>query len=370
MLSAVVAAIQPTTQNVRTMKLSLFFLSTYRPQIHGSEGRLYQEIFEEVDFAERAGFDRVWFAEHHFFAYGGAQPSAAMLGLAAAARTRRIRIGSGVALLPLNDPVRVAEEFALLDVLSGGRLDFGVGRAFQRAEYDAFNVPMDESRARFDEAHEIIVRAWRGERFSYEGRFRHLHEVTVMPRPLQRPHPPIYVACVMSEESFRFTGQRGHNLMYVPYISDRAHGTERIGWYREALVEAGIDPRTRDILMPYHFYCGESPDEAREFPRPYLADYLEAGAEANRNDADASQYSGYQGIAQGFTALARKYELMYPGQVIFGDPAQCRARIAEIAEFGATEVSLMANFGAMPHAAVMHSLERFARDVMPHLSRS
>ncbi len=293
-----------------------------------------------------------------------------MFGLAAAARTRRIRIGSGVALLPLSDPIRVAEEFALLDVLSGGRFDFGIGRAFQRAEYDAFNVPMDESRARFDEAHEIIMRAWRGERFSYDGRFRRLRDVIVMPRPLQQPHPPIFVACVISEESFRFTGRQGYNLMYVPYVSDRAHGVERIGWYREALVEAGIDPRTRDILLPYHFYCGGNPDEARSFPRPYLADYLEAAAEANRSDADPSQYGGYQGLGQGFAALAKNYESMYPGQVIFGDPAQCLERMREVVEFGATEVSLISNFGAMPHAAIMRSLERFARDVIPHLSRS
>jgi natural product biosynthesis luciferase-like monooxygenase protein len=352
------------------MKLSLFFLPTYRPRIHGSEGRLYEEIFEEVDLAERAGFDRVWFAEHHFFAYGGAQSSAAMFGLAAAARTRRIRVGSGVALLPLNDPIRVAEEFALLDVLSGGRLDFGIGRAFQRAEYEAFNVPMEESRARFEEANEIIMRAWSGETFSYDGRFRRLRNVTVMPRPLQRPHPPVFVACVISEESFRFTGRHGYNLMYVPYVSDQAHGAQRMGWYREALAEAGIDPRTREILLPYHFYCGENPDEAREFPRPYLADYLEAAAEANRSDADASQYSGYQGIGQGFAALAKNYESMYPNQVIFGDASQCLERMAEVAEFGATEVSLVTNFGAMPHAAIMRSMERFARDVMPHLRRS
>jgi alkanesulfonate monooxygenase SsuD/methylene tetrahydromethanopterin reductase-like flavin-dependent oxidoreductase (luciferase family) len=115
----------------------------------------------------------VWFAEHHFFAYGGAIPSPVMLGLAAALRTRRIRIGSGVALLPLNDPIRVAEEYALLDVLSGGRLDFGIGRAFQRLEYEAFNVVMDESRARFDEAHEIVMRAWRGEPFSFVHSLRH-----------------------------------------------------------------------------------------------------------------------------------------------------------------------------------------------------
>src|SRR6185437_12597877 len=107
--------------------------------------QFYQDLLEEIEFADQNGLDAVWFAEHHFSGYGGAIPSVPVLAAAAAQRTQRIQIGSGVALIVLNDPVRVAEEFAMLDNRCGGRLDFGIGRAFQRLEYDAFSVPMDES---------------------------------------------------------------------------------------------------------------------------------------------------------------------------------------------------------------------------------
>jgi alkanesulfonate monooxygenase SsuD/methylene tetrahydromethanopterin reductase-like flavin-dependent oxidoreductase (luciferase family) len=145
------------------MKLSLFYLPTYVPHLNGSVAQFYKDILEEIEFADQNGLDAVWFAEHHFFGYGGMIPSVPVLAATAAQRTRRIRIGSGVALIVLNDPLRVAEEFAMLNNLSGGRLDFGIGRAFQRVEYDAFGVPMDESRARFNEALEIILKAWSNE---------------------------------------------------------------------------------------------------------------------------------------------------------------------------------------------------------------
>jgi len=120
------------------VKFSLFHLPTFFPQFHPSEARFYQDMLEETDHAEALGFHGVWLAEHHFYNYGGHCPSVPVLGAAIAQRTKKLRIGSGIALLPLQDPIRVAEEFALLDCLSGGRVDFGIGRGFQKVEYDAF----------------------------------------------------------------------------------------------------------------------------------------------------------------------------------------------------------------------------------------
>lgn len=347
------------------MKFSLFYLPTFWPEINISAARLYEDILEEVEFADRNGFDSVWFAEHHFFHYGGMIPSVPVLAAAAARLTRRLRIGSGVALIGLNDPVRVAEEFAMLDNLSGGRLYFGVGRAFQRAEFDAFETPMEQSRERFNEAHDLILKAWGDGPITHVGRHRRLDGVNVLPKPLQRPHPPIYVACIMSEESFRFAGARGYNLMYVPYVGTPELARERVGWYRDALTRAGHDPAERDVMMATHFFAGESPAHAREFPRRALGNYLAQAAEANQTIADESQYKGYGSIGATLAKLGEHYEMMYPNQVMFGDADQCLRRIEDYEAMGAKHLSLITNFGGMPHAEIMRSLERFARDVMP-----
>ncbi len=349
------------------MKISLFYLPGYWPEQHGSVGNLYANILREVEFGERNGFHGVWFAEHHFFRYGGVIPSVPVLATAAAMRTRRLRIGASIAQLPLSDPIRVAEEFAMLDVLSSGRLDFGIGRAFERAEYEAFNVPMGESRSRFEEAHEIILRAWTEERVTYPGRYRTLRDVAVLPKPAQKPLPPIYVACMFSERSFRWAGRQGYNLMYVPYVSSVAESRQRIGWYREALAGAGHDPASRDIVLPFHFFCGESHAHARDYPRRFLSNYFVLAAEANQADADAGEYPDYAGLGSIFTSLQSDYDYMYPSRVIFGDPEECVERIKAAADLGARHVALLTNFGGMPHGQIMRSLERFAKYAMPRI---
>ncbi len=351
------------------MKISLFYLPTYWPQSNRSVGQLYKDILEEIEFADQNGFDTIWFAEHHFFRYGGMIPSVPVMAAAAVQRTRKVRIGSSVAVIGLNDPVRVAEEFAMLDNMCGGRLDFGIGRAFERAEFDAFNVPMEQSRARFNEAHDIIVRAWNDEPVTYDGKFRHLSGVNVIPKPVQRPHPPIYVACLFTPESFEFAASHGYNLMYVPYVSPPEDGRARVAGYRDSLSRAGHDPATREVMMCVHFFQGESADHAREYPREFMANYFECAAEANQIDADPEQYRGYAGIGNVFQSLHENYEAMYPNNVIFGDAEQCLKRLAFYEEMGANHIAFINNFGGMPHAEIMKSLERFVKHTMPHIKR-
>ncbi|MBF6567638.1 MAG: LLM class flavin-dependent oxidoreductase [Candidatus Binataceae bacterium] len=349
------------------MKVSLFYLPTYLKEVHGHPANLYRDIFEEIDFAEQAGFHAVWFAEHHFFPYGGAIPSAIQLATAAAARTKRMRIASGVVQLPINHPIRVAEQVAVLDSISGGRAIFGIGRGFERAEYDAFNIPMDESRARFNEAHDLIIKAWKGEPFSFDGRFFKVRDLTVIPHPLQQPHPPIYLAAIISEESFLWAGRLGYNLMYVPIVSTNEEMRGRFELFRGARAAAGRDPATAEIMVELHFYMGENARQAKEFPRPYVEQFHRTAAAANRVDADPAQYKGYGGIAAKFEELAANYDHVYPERAIFGDEDQVLARFAELAESGITEVALKVNFGGMPQRDIMRSLERFADRVLPKI---
>lgn len=347
------------------MKFSLFHLPSFFPEFHTSEAQFYQDMLLETDRADALGFHSVWFAEHHFYNYGGHIPSIAVLGAAAAQRTKQIRIGSGIVLIPLQDPVRVAEEFAMLDCLSGGRLEFGIGRGFQKAEYDAFERNMADSRALFEEAHDIIMKAWTEERFSYEGKFRQVRNLRVIPKPVQKL-PPVYVACIFTPESFEWTAMQGYNLMVVPYASPNPEALiGNIQLFRDTRKTHGY-PAAPEVLGVYHFYCGETAAKAKEEPREALQRYLNSVVESNQEEAYSDQYKAYKGLHKGFDRM--EYDgYLYPSRVLFGDPDQCVERIKQIQATGVTNISLLANFGGLEHAQILASLDRFATQVMPRV---
>ena len=199
------------------MKFGILFLPTYVPELDGSEAQAYQNMLEQVDRAEALGFEGVWLTEHHFQYYGGLVPAPPILAAAIAQRTRRIRLGMAVTLLPFHRPVRVAEDLAMVDILSGGRLDWGVGRGFLNWEYQNLGVAVEESRDRFAECLDIVLKAWTEDSFTDQGRFHQYRDLSVVPRPIQRPHPPIWFAASASDESFILAGRRGYNLMTIPH---------------------------------------------------------------------------------------------------------------------------------------------------------
>ncbi len=160
-----------------------------------TEQQYYHENLELIEFADQVGLDEVWLAEHHFSDYG-VMPSTQVFGSFIAARTKRIRIGTGVVVLPFHNPIRVAEEFAFLDVLSEGRLDFGVGRGYQPGEFAGYGIPFAESRELFDESLEIIRAAWTQDSVTFKGKHFQFENVRPRPRPLQTPHPPRFGAAV------------------------------------------------------------------------------------------------------------------------------------------------------------------------------
>lgn len=347
------------------MKISLFHLPSFFPEFHDSDYEFYQNILLETDKAEEYGFHSVWFAEHHFYNYGGHIPSVPVLGTAVAQRTKNIRIGSGIALLTLQDPIRIAEEFAMLDCLSGGRLEFGIGRGFQKGEFDAFERNMGDSRLLFEEAHDIILKAWTEPYFSYQGKFRTVTNLQILPKPVQKL-PPIYVACIFTPESFEWTGKQGYHLMVVPYAA--AHPEALIGriqLFRDTRTAHGY-PDDAEVLAVYHFYCGETPEKAKQEPRAAMMRYLESVLASNPEAAYSDQYTAYKDLRKGFQAM--DYEsYIYPQRVIFGDPEQCVERIQQIQTSGITNVSLLADFGGLPRQQILDSLDRFGTHVLPHI---
>jgi len=205
---------------------------------------VYAHALQRIEIMDRTGYDAVWLAEHHFSSFSVC-PSVHMMGMLAAARTTRLRIGTGVSLAPFYHPLRLAEEVALLDVLSGGRVNWGAGRGFARVEFENFGVPPEESTSRFRETVEIVLRAWTEDHLSFAGTHFHFDGVEVLPKPLQQPHPPVWVAAT-SESALDWAAGRGFSILLGPHDSHRDIGKKRLT-YAGRLAEAGFSVERRDL---------------------------------------------------------------------------------------------------------------------------
>src|SRR3989441_11247095 len=247
------------------MRFGLFFQA---PEATGqTHAERYAEMFDLIALGDELGFDVAWRAEIPF---GGAFPllsSPLMAVPAIAQRTRRIRIGPAVVLLPLHHPLSCAEQAATADLLSGGRLEFGVGRGSIPSQFHGFSVPVAENRARFDEALEIIRLAWTEERFSYRGTFYQVEDLAVVPKPVQRPHPPIRVA-VHSAESFAHIGDKGLPIYSGTTTTPLPQLREYMALYRERFAAAGHTWQTDQMALMLPVYVG-----AREQMRPGVYKY-------------------------------------------------------------------------------------------------
>jgi alkanesulfonate monooxygenase SsuD/methylene tetrahydromethanopterin reductase-like flavin-dependent oxidoreductase (luciferase family) len=222
---------------------------------------VYDRALQRIEIMDKSGFDAVWLAEHHFSSFSVC-PSVHMMGMLAAARTTRLRIGTGVSLAPFYHPLRLAEEVALLDVLSGGRVNWGAGRGFARVEFENFGVPPEESTARFHETVEIVLRAWTEERLSFTGAHFHFDGVEVLPKPLQNPHPP----AATSETALEWAAARGFSILMDPHASHSDIGKKR-RFYGERLAAAGFSLDGRDLPVARLLALGDTAAQAAEVAR-------------------------------------------------------------------------------------------------------
>jgi len=225
---------------------------------------VYSRALERIEVMDREGYDAVWLAEHHFTSFSVC-PSIHMMGTLAAARTKRLRIGTAVSLAAFYHPLRLAEEVALLDVLSGGRVNWGAGRGFDRTEFTAFGVPAEESASRFREAVEIVLRAWTEERLSFAGRHFRFEDIEVLPKPLQKPHPPTWAAA-SSEPAIEWAAERGLSILMDPHSS---HGeiARKQRLYAQRLEQHGHSTAGREIPVARLIAVAESEREAEEVAR-------------------------------------------------------------------------------------------------------
>ena len=222
---------------------------------------VYQRAFERVAIMDEGGYDAVWLAEHHFNTYSIC-PSVTLMGTHIAARTTNLRIGTAVTLAAFYHPLRLAEELALLDHLSGGRLNWGAGRGFDPKEFRAFNVPVEESSDRFRECVEIVRAAWTNEKVSFDGQFWQFSDVEVLPKPLQQPHPPVWLAGT-SPESIQRAAEAGHDLLMDPHSSHADIATKQ-ALYRQTLASRGFEAAGRQTPIARLMAIAPTAAEARE----------------------------------------------------------------------------------------------------------
>src|SRR5213080_4797127 len=252
------------------MRFGLFYQASEADgQTHAER---YAEMLDLIALGDTLGFDVAWLAELHFGGAFSLLASPLMMVPVIAQRTRRIRIGTAVTLLPLHHPLACAEQAATADVLSGGRLEFGVGRGSIPSQFHGFRVPVAENRARFDEALDIIRLAWTQERFSYRGKFYQVEDLAVVPRPAQRPHPPIRVA-VHSAESFAHIGDKGWPIYSGTTTTPLPQFREFLALYRERFAAAGHTWRSDQAALMLPVHVGATPRAAREAMRPGVLKY-------------------------------------------------------------------------------------------------
>jgi alkanesulfonate monooxygenase SsuD/methylene tetrahydromethanopterin reductase-like flavin-dependent oxidoreductase (luciferase family) len=225
---------------------------------------VYSRALERIEIMDRTGYDAVWLAEHHFTGYSVC-PSVHVMAAHVAARTRNLRIGTAVTLAAFYHPLRIAEEVALLDVLTGGRINWGAGRGFDPREMSVFGVPVEESSERFREAVEIVLAAWTNERLSFDGKYHRYEEVEVLPKPHQQPHPPTWVAA-SSVGAVEWAADRGLSILMDPH-SAHHEIARKFALYREGLEKRGHDPAGRDIPMGRLVAVAETDAEAEAIAR-------------------------------------------------------------------------------------------------------
>jgi alkanesulfonate monooxygenase SsuD/methylene tetrahydromethanopterin reductase-like flavin-dependent oxidoreductase (luciferase family) len=337
------------------MKFGSHTLPTYSPELDGPVPDYYQRLFEQITEFEKLGFDQAWVTEHHFGGYGGILPHPPTFLSAVACKTTRIRLGVAVAVLPLHDPLDLAESYAMADIVSQGRLDFGVGKGSEPVEYRKFGASRDEATQRFKESAEVIRQAWSDGPVNFHGEFFSYENVNILPKPVQRPHPRIWVGATRTEETFREAGEKGYELMTVPFVHPSTDAMrELVKIYRDALSRAGHDFVGREVLGKFHIYVSDSYERGVREAGPYMKNYSDIHKSVDPDRKLTSRDIGAD-MARGF--------------IIVGDPERCRDTIQRWhEEAGITTFSGTFHFGGMPQEMALNNMRLFAERVMPGLA--
>jgi alkanesulfonate monooxygenase SsuD/methylene tetrahydromethanopterin reductase-like flavin-dependent oxidoreductase (luciferase family) len=345
--------------------------------------RTYEEHLTAWEAMDRLGFDGVGFNEHHTSPYG-LMNSPNLMAASAAQRTRRLKLLIYGNLLPLHDPLRLAEELAMLDCLSNGRIVSGFARGIPR-EHNVYRVPLRDSRARFEEAWEIVSRAWTEEVFSYTGRFWSYDNVAIWPRPVQQPHPPVWVPVTGSKETIEWAGR--YDIPITPgLVPTRGLREDIIRYYARCLAQHGHKLTPDHLIIQASVYVADSKAQAVREAGPYTLYFNQTlFSHGNISEAALQRDAGYltagsfdyvrpenlaamSGARERFRDMTLADVERDAEQMPWGTPDEVTERITAAADHaGANTVLINVNRGAMPQEMFMNQLQRFGSKVLPAL---
>ena len=323
----------------------------------GSATSSHMGLIDQVKYADDLGFDSIWLRERHFHPDHQGRNFFSSPFVAAsyiAAKTKHIRIGIGAKLLPLDHPIHIAEGGATVDIISNGRLDFGIARIGENELYqNAFGIQAEDIRSRFEESFEVIIKAWTENKFSHEGLNYKFPEVYVYPKPVQKPHPPVYLVGI-SSETLRFGAKRGLPLLIAgaQTVAIVKRTQEK---YCEMLSEMGY--KNEDVVNPVNrfIYVAESNERAKDETEKAIMGFI------HRDDS----------VIRDFLDLPKEqitFDLLSKEVCIFGDPEYCLRRIDDMKDYiDLRHLILTFNYHTIDHDRCMQSMKRFARYVMPYL---
>lgn len=358
------------------MRFGALFLSQAPPEI--TPARALEEELAQIEFAEELGFESVWLAEHHFTNYCVINDP---LTYAAhvAARTNRIRIGLAVSILPLHHPVEIAERVALVDILSNGRLDVGLGRGYSGRSFANFGIGMDERRDRFDEALEIMTRLWTEESVDHQGQYWQLEDASLYPKPLQRPYPPIYIASSGSPDTIAFAAERGLPIIQgVDFLTPEGVAS-RYDQYRRAGEAAGLSRLEvagglAASPVSQKVFVAERREDALNIPEPYamwrhrkIGEIAPGSPSPNVLARARRQLRPLRKAVTGRSAMDwDEMDWNYLNQFdVYGTPDECIEKVQALADAGMRTMICWFAYGGMPDEHVRGAMSLFAREVMP-----
>ena len=356
------------------MKFGLLYeIEKTQPWGEGGQRAIFTEALEQIKLAESVGFDYVWCVEHHFLGEFSLSSAPEVFLAAVSQHTSRIRIGQGVCLLPFgyNHPVRAAERAATLDIMSNGRLEFGTGRSATAFEMQAFGVDPERTRDEWDEAVRMIPKMWTQDEFSWESPLIKIPPRNVQPKPLQQPHPPIWMAGTQPSSAF-LAAERGLGFLHFSY-TDPIALNEKIDKYHEGIakcepVGAFVNDRFAGFTI---MHCGRDDRDALEAGGPGAEWYVRATNQLYSLWATAGSQS-YRWYAEQFEKGAGQdvdiARMSDESVLCIGGPEKC-AQIARHYEAqGIDQLIFLVQAGATSHDAIMDSLRRFGERVIPQFA--
>ena len=370
------------------MKFSTFHLLPWRPA-GVSPSAIYAEHLQMIRWLDELGFHSCWVAEHHFRDYG-LVPNTMLFLAHVAGITKRIRLGNAILIMPFHHPLRVAEDGAMVDVLSDGRLQFGFGRGYQGVEFAGFGVDVNNTRERTDEALEIVLKAWKGKPFSYHGKHYQVDNVMITPPPIQKPHPPVCVASINTQAVDHYA-KKG-----IPFMVDATvtHGrvVEAIKEWKTVARQHGHDTTGTEFVVMRNVHLNDTNEKAKEYVMQVQGSPLSAAYDSQGTPTDDKQTWLHQSapidpkpgkIAKGYEYWQKGFAGRSPDEMKFasedswnnrwvaGDIDRVTRQIEVLEAAGVTNIMLGTTSGALGRdpREVRKTLERFTREVLEPFSK-